>query len=125
MKRIINVRLRSGISSDGFEVSVTDGDETSEWTRYDYGYNCSYDRALARDDKPYVGNILQDLVNEHHAGSINITAGKNVFKDKDVEQDRIETFRHDYCESITFPDEEMDFADAVASITEDGPLMGQ
>lgn len=122
---ILNVKLESGISANGFKTSVIKDGETSEPVSWSYGYNCSYSCYFANSRKPYAADVLQKLIDENQIGSINVTAGMNTFAEKQVDEKDVETFKDRYCRDLKFHEEEMDFADAVASIPEDGQSMEQ
>lgn len=57
--------ITSSVSADGFEVVVNDADKTLFTDRYSYGYNASYSKRHVTNDKPYVTDILLDLVNKY------------------------------------------------------------
>lgn len=122
---ILNIRLESRISTNGFKTSVTKDGETSEETLWSYGYNCSYSRCFADNRKPYVADVLQKLIDENQISSVNVTAGQNVFAGKQVSEKDVEVFKSKYCSGLKFHEEEMGFADAVASIPEEITSMEQ
>lgn len=120
----LNVIVGSGISADGFDTVIQDGDDIIQKDSWSYGYNCSYDRAFAENRKPYVTDVLQDLIDRHHVDEFDVSAGMNRFQDKAVPTERAEEFRSRYCGGLKLS-EDLSFADAVASIPEDGPGMKQ
>lgn len=122
---ILNVKLESRISTNGFRTSITRDGETSESLFWSYGYNCSYSRYFADNRKPYVADVLQKLIDENQIGSVNVSAGQNVFAGKQVSEKDVENFKDKYCSELKFHEEEMDFADAVASIPEEATSIEQ
>lgn len=122
---ILNIKLESRISTNGFRTSITRNGETSESLFWSYGYNCSYSRYFADNRKPYVADVLQKLIDENQIGSVNVSAGQNVFAGKQVGEKDVENFKDKYCSKLKFHEEEMDFADAVASIPEEATSMEQ
>ena len=114
--RELIVELNSGINASGFIAKVVEDGKEIFKKRYDYGYNASYSRELARHSEkeqqdaikygwdrvptpqPYVSDILTSLCDEYGIDhdDIVVTNGKNVFKgtqnsDKKV-QDFIDTY---------------------------------
>lgn len=61
----INLRYISGISVDYIKVTSNDSSHPIDET-YTFGYDCSYNRRNAETDKPYIGDILADLVETNH-----------------------------------------------------------
>ena len=61
----INLRYISEISADYIEVTSDDPSHSINET-YAFGYNCSYNRRNAEADKPYIGDILADLIETNH-----------------------------------------------------------
>lgn len=122
---VLNIKVGAGISANGFETSITKDDRISEQETWSYGYNCSYSRYFADNRKPYVADVLQKLIDENQIGSVNVTSGQNVFAGKQISEKDVENFKYKYCRELKFHEEEMDFADAVASIPEEITSMEQ
>lgn len=114
----LNIIVKSGVNADGFETVIKNGDNIVSRQSYAYGYDCSYDRMFANDQKPYVTDVLQGLVDQYQVDEVSVTAGQNKFADKDMPLRRIQDFKERYCEDLKLPDMEQDFADAVSSIPE-------
>ena len=55
---IMEIILESGISSDGFKIKI----ENDFNHTYRYGYDASYDTKFANDSKPYVSDIIFELI---------------------------------------------------------------
>lgn len=96
----LTVKVRSGMSADGFEATVTNGDDVLFEKRYDYGYNCSWNKDSADERTPYVSDVLQSLIDEYQAGEFSVEAGRNVFAGKDVRPEKVEEFKNDYCTDL-------------------------
>lgn len=120
----LDVIVNSGISADGFDTVIQDGDDIIQKDSWSYGYNCSYDRAFAESKKPYVTDVLQDLIDRYHVDEFDVSAGMNWFQDKAVPTEWAEEFYARYCGGLKLS-EDLSFADAVASIPEDRPGMEQ
>lgn len=54
----MKINFVSGYSGDRVEVQLSTGVKHI----YSFGRNASYNRANSSDDKPYIGDILRDLV---------------------------------------------------------------
>jgi len=95
----MTITVGSHLNSDGFDVCITDpdGNEVFEMD-YAYGWDASYDRKFASKDKPYVSDIINELVQEYNVdrSSIKVVNGRNVFNGKDV--DRASEFSSKYLE---------------------------
>lgn len=100
----MEIILSSGISGDRFRIRITgsDGDTVFDDT-YSYGYNASYDRKWATSKAPYVTDIIQSLCEQYSidVSNIDVTAGKNVFKESDVSNGVVERFKQDYLSELT------------------------
>lgn len=95
----MTITVGSHLNSDGFDVSVTDKDGNELFNMdYAYGWDASYDRKLASKDKPYVSDIINELVQEYNVdrSSIKVVNGRNVFNGKDV--DKASEFSSKYLE---------------------------
>lgn len=118
----MTVTIRSGLGSDGFDVKIMQDNEMIATEKYNYGYNCSYDKRWADEKAPYVEDILQDLIDKHQVGGMDVEAGKNVFAGKDVTSSKVQEFKDKYCSNLKFTDSADtldDFAEAVAGIPAD------
>lgn len=92
---IMEIILESGISSDGFKIKI----ENDFNHTYRYGYDASYDTKFANDSKPYVSDIIFELMKEYEISpsDVKIINGHNTFKGEE-NTDNIEEFREKYCE---------------------------
>ena len=88
----------SGINSDEVKVTVVDCGKQVFSEMYNFGYNASYNRQNAeyahnevlnaekfgwspRREKPFIGDILKDIVETYNVGNNEIKySGKNTFK---------------------------------------------
>lgn len=116
----LNIIVKSGINTDGFETVVTNGEDIVDRRSYAYGYDCSYDKMFADKQKPYVTDVLQGLIDQHHIDEVSVEAGQNKFMDRGVPFQKVRDFKERYCADLKLPSMEQDFADAVTSIPEDG-----
>lgn len=96
----LNIIVKSGINSDGFNTVIKDGDNVIEEKSWNYGYNCSYDKMFANKQEPYVTDVLQDLINKYNVDEFSVEAGKNVFAKKDVASHKVEEFKNKYCSEL-------------------------
>ena len=95
----MTITVGSHLNSDGFDVSITDKDGNELFNMdYAYGWDASYDRRWASEDKPYVSDIINELVQEYNVdrSSIKVVNGKNVFNGKNV--DKASEFSSKYLE---------------------------
>lgn len=111
MKKL-TVTAYSRLSVDGFEVSVIDEDKGLLFNEsYDYGYTASHSRDLAQSahddhvkfghsDKPYVSDILQDLIQEYQVNAISVEAGWNTFAGENVSAQFVEDFKTKFCDCL-------------------------
>ena len=114
----LSVILKSGINSNGFRTVVMDDAEAviaeNDWS---YGYNCSWSKKFASEERPHVSDVLQNLIDQYQVDTFEVESGKNVFAGNDVSSDRVEEFKKDYCRNLSVgKDAAQSFADALASI---------
>ena len=112
---IMRVITQSHVNADGFDVRIQDEDENKLFEhQYMYGYDASYSRANAeaarRDvensikykwqnkysEKPFVTDILVELVNKYDVEKIIVTAGKYVFSGQPMSSGDVDQFISDY-----------------------------
>lgn len=98
---ILFIRTESGYSADGFDVEIYENDESNGQTmifteRYRYGYNASYDKSWANEQKPFTSDILVELVNKYNIDKITIGTGTYVFSGKPMTEDDGKKFVKDY-----------------------------
>ena len=94
---VMCVISNSGINADGFNVKIQDETETKTFEgQYRHGYNASYSKELANNEKPFVTDILVDLVNKNNVEKIIVTAGKYIFSGKSMTNADVDTFIKDY-----------------------------
>ena len=103
---------------DGFDVRIQDEDENKIFEhQYVYGYDASHSKEWAEkahkdhedsikykwsnkyDEKPFVTDILVELVNKNNVEKIIVTAGKYVFSGKPMSDTDVDTFIKDYISS--------------------------
>lgn len=112
---IMCVIPQSHANVDGFDVRIQDEDENKIFEhQYVYGYDASHSREWAEkahkdvensikynwqnkySEKPFVTDILVELVNKNNVEKIIVTAGKYVFSGKPMSDSDVETFIKDY-----------------------------
>lgn len=98
---ILFIRTESGISADGFDVEIYEIDESNTQNKicretYRYGYNASYDKSWANEEKPFTSDILIELVNKYNIDKITIGAGTYVFSGKSMTEDDCKDFVKKY-----------------------------
>lgn len=91
----MQIILESGISSDGFTIKIENEFNHS----YRYGYDASYDVKFANDSKPFVSDIIFELMKEYDISPNNVKVinGRNTFKDGE-NTSNIDEFIEKYCE---------------------------
>lgn len=118
----LNIIVKSTLNSDGFDTVVTDDEDSiMEKQSWNYEYDCSMDKRFASEDKPYVPEILQKLIDKHRINEVTVEAGENVFAREEVTTRKVENFRNSYCRDLQtysrMDQEEQDFANAVSNIS--------
>ena len=99
---ILFIRTESGISADGFDVEIYENnDNEPKPTKifracYRYGYNASYEKSWANEEKPFTSDILVDLVNKYNIDKITIGAGTFVFSGESMTEDDCKDFVKTY-----------------------------
>lgn len=95
----LKIKVKSGGSSDGFDVTVVDDRNHSIYEHsYRYGWDASWDRGFATKNEPYVSDIIKSLCDKYDIPKENIFvyAGMNVFAGKPVKSDDVERFKTKY-----------------------------
>lgn len=106
---------QSHANVDGFDVRIQDEDENKIFEhQYVYGYDASHSKEWAEkahkdhedsikykwsnkyDEKPFVTDILVELVNKNNVETIIVTTGKYVFSGKPMTDADVDTFIKDY-----------------------------
>ena len=90
----MQIILESGISADGFTIKI----ENEFNHTYRYGYDASYNPSFANDSKPFVSEIIFELMKKYDISpdSVKVINGYNTFKEGKNE-DNIEEFTDKYC----------------------------
>ncbi len=97
----LRVIVKSGINNDGFDTIIEDNGRTVDEQSWNYDRNCTCDKQFARfEDKPYVTDVLQGLIDKYNVGELSIEAGKNIFAHKDIAPDMVEAFKNNYCQTL-------------------------
>ncbi len=99
----LRIKVTSGISSDGFDVTVVDDRNHPVYEHsYSYGGDASWNKGFASEDKPYVSDIIKSLCDKYDIPKENIfvSAGMNVFAGKPVRSDNVERFKTKYIDPI-------------------------
>lgn len=111
----MNIRVKSGVNSDGFSIDILSGGKKVFSKDYAYGYDASYDKSFAGKDKPYVSDIINNLCDEYGVdkSNVSVTSGKNVFKGDDVHNDKVEKFKREYLGESTNINEALETGDTL------------
>lgn len=95
----MNIQVRSGISSDGFKITIIDSQGNILFKNsYNYGYDASYSRDFASDRAPYVTDIINKLCDKYNISDneIHVSAGDNIFRGDKVDNKDVEDFINTY-----------------------------
>lgn len=95
------ITVGSSLNADGFDIVIIDQDMKKLFKNsYHYGYNASWKKTWADNDKPYVTNIIKDLCDRYGVtkDNIEVTAGKNVFTGSNVNDKAVDRFIKNYIE---------------------------
>ena len=99
----LKIKVKSGISSDGFDVTVVDDRNHPVYEHsYSYGWDVSWNKSFASKDKPYVSDVIKSLCDKYTIPKENIFvyAGTNMFAGKSVRSDNVERFKTKYVDPI-------------------------
>ena len=101
IKTILYIKTQSGFSADGFDLIVYDKNDNSDPIKrtefnYRYGYDASYDKSWATEEKPFTTDILLDVVKQYDIDKIMVGAGTFVFSGKPMTQDDCNRFINSY-----------------------------
>lgn len=98
MNNTLIIKVGSSISSDGFSIEVPGKFEN----KYYYGNNASHNRRLEDRNKPYVSDIIYDVMKRYNIEpeDVHVTAGKNVFKGSVVSNENVEDFSNKYLSEV-------------------------
>ena len=89
--RKMKVRFVSGISGDGVRVRVLEGEKVVFQKEYAYGYNASYSRDWETAEKPFIGEILRVLIEDHLIGNDDIEySGHYVFAGREMTPEEVQ-----------------------------------
>lgn len=97
----LQVSVESGINADGVYISVLQNGKVIYRKGYLYGYDASYCRST---NPPYINDILQNYISKYNItkDNFNVVAGMNVFQDKKVSPNDVESFITDHCVDLIF-----------------------
>lgn len=106
MNRTMKIKISSGLSADGFDVTIQEKDDTLFKKSYHYGYSASYKKDWATEKEPYVTDILKDLQMKYDVAfnDIDVVNGRNVFKGDSVSDDVVQRFMDKYMMELSLPD---------------------
>lgn len=92
------IKLKSGISADGFTVEIP-GKFKEDFA---YGYNVSYSRKFATQDKPYISDLIISLMKEYgiKPENVNVLSGDNTFSGNSISMDKVKEFEDKYFPEI-------------------------
>ena len=104
----ITVTPISRISTDGFQVVVTNGEEEVEKKEYLYGWTASYSRKFADSGKPFTGDIIKKYCNKYNVptSEIKFIKGTNTFTGKEISDDAFNSVKNSINEMYWFDDKE-------------------
>lgn len=105
----LDIKVSTGLNADGFDAVVRDGDNVVHQESYRYGHNCSYAPDFANEDKPYVTDVLQGLIDRYQVDELSVGAGRNTFAEKGVSEAKVEEFKAKYCQGLYIGQSEDDF----------------
>lgn len=91
---IMQIILNSGISADGFTIKIEDAFNHT----FRYGYDASYKACFANDNKPFVSDIIFELMKEYKISpdNVKVVRGTNVFNGHKDYRD-VDEFIDNYC----------------------------
>lgn len=93
----MTITIGSSVNADGCTIVVTDeSDKILFKEKYSYGYNASYNRKFASiyPNKPFIGDIVNELCTKFHVNKNDITyaRGTNVFNGTEVSDKEVSRF---------------------------------
>ena len=93
----MTITIGSSVNADGCTIVVTDeSDKILFKEKYSYGYNASYNRKFASiyPNKPFIGDIVNELCTKFHVNKNDITyaRGTNVFNGTKVSDKEVSRF---------------------------------
>lgn len=96
----LTIAVNSGISGDGFTTRVTKSGRLIYEKNWNYGYSCSCDRKFADERHPYVGDVLQGIIDKYQVNKFSVDVGRNVFRGTDESMERVADFKHRHCSDL-------------------------
>ena len=84
------VKPQSWINCDGFDVVVTNGDNTLFSEGFRYGYHVSIHKKSTT--VPYVTDVLNGIVIEYEVDEIIVKPGKYRFSGRDMGEEEVQDF---------------------------------
>lgn len=71
----------SSINADTVEILIIRYDKVFFTQKFAYGYNASYDKSWATEQKPFIDDIIQSLKEEYSVTSVKEIDGRNIFQE--------------------------------------------
>ena len=102
-KNFLDIYLNSSINANGFMVEIRDTENKVIYKeKYSYGYNASYDKDFANNEKPFVTDIIKNICKQYDIPKENIavSAGKNKFNGKNVNDSKVNEFKTNYLKDL-------------------------
>lgn len=96
--RLLTWTVNHGINSDYFTVKIEDIDtnEVIYTGRYVGGYNVSYNRIIANEEKPFVADVIDFLVEKYDVTGTVGFPGINAFTGLPVTKKDVDDFLYKY-----------------------------
>jgi len=102
-KNFLDIYLNSSINADGFIVEIRDTENKVIYKeKYSYGYNASYDKDFANNEKPFVTDIIKNICKQYDIPKENIavSTGKNKFNGENVNDSKVNEFKTNYLKDL-------------------------
>lgn len=95
---IMQIILKSGLSSDGFDLKIIDATTGETVIDQDmrYGYDISYDKRWATGQKPYVTNLINNLKKKYSVKKVEVLPGRYIFSGKAMGDEEVQKFKDKY-----------------------------
>jgi hypothetical protein len=96
--RILTWYVSLGKKADSFKVKIEDTDTKKVLFKDHYvnGRNVSYDRALANEKKPFVADLIKNLIDEYDVEGTVGAPGINAFTGLPVTKEDVDNFLYKY-----------------------------
>lgn len=117
MAIVLTISKGSGISADGFHAEVKSNDTVVFQKDYAYGYDASWNRDFASDEKPFKDDIISELCDEYgiDPDTVVYEEGRNMFKEEMPAKEKIQNVLAavdlgfaDAVDGISIPDDSLE-----------------